>query len=581
MRLAVKTGDDAREVVDLVRRALRALPALTSPTMTSHLLRSRDSHGDMARLMAMSDTIGTQLLHILGEHFIAYITASTPEIICQRLTTDDEPLDGDREAVLSEVAAFVEILTRATDHQESVRLQRLTDLFGAFDADAGTTVANVLRWKCGGELWQPASSNPLEQELLAQLIDIYPLFLLLDSHTVPSDTASSRLSRTLFQHPRRASFQEAVMGSDVLARLFAHADEDPPITNDSADTVGSIRTAQLVGHLVGTGWRLACLASKVPTFAEHAAGTKAALTNVVAALQNEAVTIPVRVGLTGVLLPEGSADVDLGSARLRPSDARDDNAFINTVLAGELQTTDHYGATITIKYSGDIVLEMDLPYRIEPHGPNLHQAIRKYLESLRLGLLLALDTDSPVLVVPSWTRIVEPLGPNASPSSWSDPRTIPNLNPRRLTTEELDNWKRWTNLVVDGRQPSVQVSIRRALLATERREPEDMLVDAVIVWENLFGTKQETTFRVASSLAWLLAEGIEDRKVKQRQLNDLYGLRSRIVHGSHQLDRDEAQKPYEALKIALSALRVIFRDRTDLLTEPGSEYRSNRIILGD
>jgi hypothetical protein len=539
----------------------------------------------------MGDSIETQLLHTLGENFLAYVTASTPETICQRLTTGDEPLDDDREAVVSEVAGLVQQLAPTAEHPEWVRLRQFADVFGAFEADAGTTAVNVLRKKCGGQVWQPASSDPVEQELLVQLRDIYPLLLLPDSPTPPFDAASTRLSVPLFRHPRRPNFEEAVMGHDVLMRLFPPESESAPIANNNADPGAGFRTSLFVGQLVGAGWGLACLSSKVPTLAEHVAGAKTVLTTLIGALQGKAVTIPVRVGLTGLLLPEGCTDVDFGWARLRPSDARDENTLINNVLPGTLQGTDQDGGTIIIKYSGNIVLEMDLPYHIKlekaqpnekrPGALNTYRTITKDLESLRLGLLLAVDTNAPVSVVSSWTRIVDPLGANVFPSSWSDPRTIPSLNPRRLTTEQVEDWQRWTNLVHERRQKSVEVSIRRALLATERREPEDMLVDAVVVWENLFGARQDTTLRVTGSLAWLLAEDNEDRKAKQRQFKKLYQLRSDIVHGSNQLSRDDAGKPYETLQVALSALKVIFRDRPDLLTERSSEDRSNRILLGD
>jgi hypothetical protein len=541
----------------------------------------------------MGDSIETQLLQTLGENFLAYITASTPETICRRLTIGDEPLEADQEAVLSEVAGLVQQHTPTAEHAEWVRLRQFADVFGAFDADAGTTTVNVLRKKCRGQVWQPAGSDPVEQELLVQLRDIYPLLLLPDSPTPPFDAASTRLNVPLLRHPHQASFDETLMGHDVLMRLFPPESGSSTIANDSADLSARFRASAFVGQLIGAGWGLACLSSKVPTLAEHVAGTKTALTTLIAALQGKAVTIPIRVGLTGLLLPEGCTDVDLGWARLRPSDARDENPLINNVLPGMLQGTDQGGATITIKYSGDIILEMDLPYHIKlkeiqtrdndnpPKELNTYQTITKHLESLRLGLLLAADTNAPVSVVSSWIRIIDPLGANVFPSSWSDPRTIPSLNPWRLTIEQVDDWKRWTNLVHERRQKSVEVSIRRVLLATERREPEDMLVDAVIVWENLFGTQQETMFRVTSSLAWLLADGIDDRKAKYRQFKDLYGLRSRIVHGEHQLKVDKAQKPYEALQIALNALRVIFRDRPDLLGENSSADRSNRILLGD
>jgi hypothetical protein len=60
------------------------------------------------------------------------------------------------------------------------------------------------------------------------------------------------------------------------------------------------------------------------------------------------------------------------------------------------------------------------------------------------------------------------------------------------------------------------MSIRRILRAvSERKEPEDTLIDAVIVWENLFGSSQETTLRVTMSVAWMLGT---DSKHRERAL---------------------------------------------------------------
>jgi hypothetical protein len=153
----------------------------------------------------MTDSAETTL-QTLGENFIAYITASTPEIIHQRLTTASEQLSGDRENVLSEVAGFVQTLasTLEPSEPEMLLLHQITDMFGMFDEDESTTIANVFRKKSGGDIWQPASSDPVEQELLIQLRDVYPLLLLPDSSSPLLDTASFRLSGTLFRHPRRA-----------------------------------------------------------------------------------------------------------------------------------------------------------------------------------------------------------------------------------------------------------------------------------------------------------------------------------------------------------------------------------------
>jgi hypothetical protein len=166
---------------------------------------------------------------------------------------------------------------------------------------------------------------------------------------------------------------------------------------------------------------------------------------------------------------------------------------------------------------------------------------------------------------------------------WRTPELMRNLYPRRLSVEDVEEWRKWSILVAEHRQHSIDVAIRRVLLAiSERNSPEDMLVDAVIVWENLFGTNQETVMRVTLALAWLLAENAEERAEKQAAYKKIYELRSGIVHGSRELTKPaELEKPHEALEIALHALRRIFQDRPDLLAEKNSAVRSNRLLLGD
>ena len=75
--------------------------------------------------------------------------------------------------------------------------------------------------------------------------------------------------------------------------------------------------------------------------------------------------------------------------------------------------------------------------------------------------------------------------------------------------------------------------MRRLLKAAgERDDPIDVLVDAVVAWENLFGSKTESTFRVTAAVATLLEPSDkEQRDVLQKELSGIYDRRSRLVHG--------------------------------------------------
>jgi hypothetical protein len=114
----------------------------------------------------------------------------------------------------------------------------------------------------------------------------------------------------------------------------------------------------------------------------------------------------------------------------------------------------------------------------------------------------------------------------------------------------------------------------------ERNSPENVLVDAVIVWENLFGASQETTLRISTALAWLLGKDASDREGLQKKFKSLYALRSGIVHGSARVKVGEipaASK--ETVAISLSVLRELFENRPHLLAVASSEARGNALLL--
>jgi hypothetical protein len=209
-----------------------------------------------------------------------------------------------------------------------------------------------------------------------------------------------------------------------------------------------------------------------------------------------------------------------------------------------------------------------------------HRKVAEALETIRLALLLALDPASRANIITSWQVVIDPLGGTLSPG-WSDTRQTPNLMPRQLDDHDLAEWIQWTALIHTRRTPSVAVAIRRILQAiAERRTPDDVLVDAIIVWENLFGASVETTLRVSSCMAWLLGTDAADRVKKQKDYKALYGARSDIVHGSSRAKLSKVpEQAQQAVQISIEALRTIFRDRADLLAIGTSEGRSIAVLL--
>jgi hypothetical protein len=229
-------------------------------------------------------------------------------------------------------------------------------------------------------------------------------------------------------------------------------------------------------------------------------------------------------------------------------------------LRGKLQTNTPEGP-IVIDYAGDCVLQMDVPYQVLLARPNEQSepwpldliSVRtadERLQTIRIALLLSSERPPMPIVVGTWRSFLDPLAIGARGTSWRDPRRLPPITPVALSEVEVDSWAHWIALVDEAPTQGIEVALRRTLLAAAERA--DALVDAVIAWENLFGSRSgEPTLRISSSMAWLLSDSAAGRAEVRREVGRLYALRSDVVHS----------------------------DRKDLLQCRNGEERSNRLIL--
>jgi len=158
----------------------------------------------------------------------------------------------------------------------------------------------------------------------------------------------------------------------------------------------------------------------------------------------------------------------------------------------------------------------------------------------------------------------------------------PSFMPYEISTKECDSVELWSTLIDQRWTPAIDISVRRLLSAANARtDMADRLVDAVIVWENLFGTSQgETRLRISSAMAWLLAGDQSTREQLQTKLRKIYDDRSKIVHGGKADEAVLAEQANAALMHARDTLRVLFSDRADVLALPDGAARSIRMILG-
>jgi len=79
--------------------------------------------------------------------------------------------------------------------------------------------------------------------------------------------------------------------------------------------------------------------------------------------------------------------------------------------------------------------------------------------------------------------------------------------------------------------------------------------------------------------AWLLEpDKHAEREALQHELAELYGLRSRVVHGRHE-EPEVWSASFRATEIAIASLQALFERRPELIGIESSG-RSRRLLLG-
>jgi len=539
----------------------------------------------------MNEASERALFEHIGDDALAYLLATDIETLRVRLQEpEDHRLTAQQEEVLAQLVA-IDLQMQAWQNGPDTSSEWAARLSGLSEPDPTASLGNLARRVSGGNVPEAGGTSVLEKALLKMALDCYPGQLVKD----PDEPfwAMGSLSRSLFSNPENKMFQSAVQQDPILSRLYTEENEQSGPVGSVIRSVGSGGTVQLwtlAETLLDTGWSLASLSTKRPTIEEFSAAVLSTLDTLRAAIKGDSATVPARMGLTGVLFPDSIDEMKLSWARVRRADERDDHWAKRSGLTGRLTGTNEHGETATINYEGDLVLELDAPYVLSIRELDITtdpwpeallisaRALEEALENLRLGLLLVFP-DRRVILHSSWQTQIDPLSRGLI-LGWNDVTHSVGLMPTQLTETQVKDWQRWATKVGSHRIPTIAVAVRRMLASVaERRTMEDILVDAVIVWENLFGAKTETTLRVSSSLAWLLGTSPKDRRDRQSRYKKIYEFRSRVVHGTPNVNqRDLRSYALEAVQISIDALRAIFDQHPDLLEIDSSEERSLEIM---
>lgn len=527
---------------------------------------------------------------LLGDQFLAYVLGVDDDTTVAELLSMPERLTPEQAQVIAELdRAFKQV-------PENVPPQTMVSaVLGRYRVDSHIGVPRFLRAYVGQNSSAPHDNDPVLDELLQVLVDAYPLLLIPEADGAALPAGMAHTGSIFFSHPRRQQLEMAVLEDSALGRYFYAQDDMSGHRGSyvsSSGHGGGIQLWSFASSQITSAWQ-ECIAvtPSTPSFDVVANMLRKQLKTIRAAAVGKSAQITAFVGLAGILIPDGT-EIDLGWGTIRA--ARDADASIHrNVIEGQLASPDADGRQVTMQYVGDVVLETKVDYVVkigdfdiaeEWPVPNSYERIERRLESLRLALLLAGPdgSDAHDVIVPTWRSIFDPLA-MGNGINWSDSRGKRLYTPRTLSVDEVIAWLDMAKIVEEYRTQSVNIAIRRTLQASaERTDMADVLLDSVVAWENLVGSRQETTFKVTAALSYLFfPDDSEKRKDLYRDLKKIYSVRSNLVHGSTPL---EGKKGYEdaecALSVAIKALRIIFTERIDLLSKckDGGE-RSDKLIL--
>lgn len=467
-------------------------------------------------------------------------------------------------------------------------------LLGPYPNPTGVSLARSLHVLNGGSEVPVTGDTELERAIAAVAREVYPT-LLLTPLRPPSLGLPIEAASFLFHHPAELAFQTGALADEVFGKVFTVTEEPTGIAAWVWRSSGAGSTLQLVmlsSFILDAAWRRV----KVAPGSDQALPREAIaqLRRLRKLLSGRPLKVDGLVALTGVLLPDGVTTVALSDASLEVvTPAIREHAPLG--FDAKLSGTDSSGAATVINYEGDLVLHTTVPLRarirapmslddLELFPPDMREfpaVLDEPADRLRMALLLALSREPQPQIVSTWRYVDDPLGFGRA-TVWSDARQAVGLVPVRLTPAEVALWVEWYEALTAPRAKKIRLAISRVLQASsERRYPSDVLVDAVIAWENMFGSPQgEATLRITSSLAILLEADAGRRGELSKKLAEIYGLRSKIVHGSGTLRDEEIPLCQEALKVAVRAIGLLVRTRPDLLDLPSGKERSLDLLLG-
>ncbi len=380
--------------------------------------------------------------------------------------------------------------------------------------------------------------------------------------------------------PWNEKLSQAVMADAQLGEIFSDADDGNSssfaLWSSTGHGEGGVQLSLLGSRLLSTPAAMARVHGW--TIDEFVAAAKTAIDdmrNLV--VEGKAVEVSAIHGLDGLNLPAGT-EISTRWGLVRPIQAREEELVLEAYKgSGNAVIETRYPVRLSIEGLNK-ASDRPFPDHLAKHRDRAEAEAQEAVRMIGLAVILAKDLPMPAHIGPRYSLIAEPFA--WAPALWGRGPLQGMSIPVDLTREDVEGVERSVVLVERSHHERASVAIARTISAHERIDPTDAFVDALIAWDALFGSPSgdAVTFRVASGFALLLGEDEEERRRLKKRAQELYRLRSAVVHGTLQrLDWAEAQTHRtEAVEMLVRALRLLYRCDPELLAVSD---RTNELLL--
>lgn len=208
---------------------------------------------------------------------------------------------------------------------------------------------------------------------------------------------------------------------------------------------------------------------------------------------------------------------------------------------------------------------------------NFFQKVVELTRSVRLALILTLANSNTLLYsFVEGDYLISSTG-NLNSFLWKDTHLQKKISEIKIDKNIANKISIKYLTIIDNDLSSINIAINRLLSASCMRDSlDDMLIDAVMCWENIIGSEHEVTFKVCASMAKLLAQNKEESEQIFNELKKIYNNRSELIHGNtkYQTNQDYVNK---AIIYAAKLMDIVILNNKLLEMENGA--RSNYILL--